>query len=89
VGIGVEVGTVICGTVGEEGKLEYAVLGEPVNLAAKLQTHTKVEAVRALTTGRSLERARAQGYGGERCRALSPSRQVAGIDAPLDLVAIC
>lgn len=89
VGIGVEVGTVICGTVGEEGKLEYAVLGEPVNLAAKLQTHTKVEAVRALTTGRSLERARAQGYGGDRCRALSPARQVAGIDAPLDLVAIC
>jgi adenylate cyclase len=88
VGIGVDVGTVICGTIGEEGKLEYAVLGEPVNHAAKLQAHTKLEGVRALTTQHSLAVARAQGYQAARCRELPERRSVAGVDAPLALVAI-
>jgi len=88
VGIGVDVGTVICGTIGEEGKFEYAVLGDPVNRAAKLQAHTKEAGVRALTTRFALEQARAQGYAHERCRELTGERPVAGIDAPLELVAI-
>ena len=88
IGIGVDVGTVICGTIGEEGKLEYAVLGEPVNRASKLQAHTKVEGVRALTTRQALEAARAQGYVDDRCTALSAGRAVAGVDASLDLVAV-
>jgi len=88
VGIGVDVGTVICGTIGEEGKLEYAVLGEPVNHAAKLQAHTKDAGERALTTRFALDKARAQGYADARCRVLPGRRPVAGIDAPLDLVAI-
>lgn len=87
-GIGVDVGTVVCGTIGEEGKLEYAVLGEPVNHAAKLQAHTKEEGVRALTPRHALDVARAQGYEPARCRVLPPGRRVAGVDAPLDLVAI-
>jgi len=33
VGIGVEVGTVTCGAIGEEGRLEYAVIGDPENPA--------------------------------------------------------
>lgn len=88
IGIGVDVGTVVCGTIGEQGKLEYAVLGEPVNHAAKLQAHTKQEGVRALTTRRALEVARAQGYADARCRALAEARTVAGVDAPLELVAV-
>jgi adenylate cyclase len=88
VGIGVDAGTVICGTVGDEGKLEYAVLGEPVNRAAKLQVHTKESGVRALTTRSALSKARAQGYAGERSSELPGARRVAGLDAPLDLVAI-
>jgi adenylate cyclase len=88
VGIGVDVGTVVCGTIGEQGKLEYAVLGEPVNRAAKLQAHTKQEGLRALTTRYALDVARAQGYADGRCRALPPGRAVAGVEAPLDLVAI-
>jgi class 3 adenylate cyclase len=39
-----------CRTIGEEGRLEYAVIGDPVNRAAKIQNHTKVEGVRALTS---------------------------------------
>lgn len=87
-GIGVDAGTVVCGTIGEEGKLEYAVLGDPVNRAAKLQAHTKEEGVRALTTRYALEKALAQGYVAGRGRALAGGRTVAGVDAPLDLVAI-
>jgi adenylate cyclase len=88
VGIGVEVGTVICGTIGEVGKLEYAVLGEPVNRAAKLQSHTRDEGLRALSTRYALDRARAQGYTGERCRALHAPRRVRGVDTPIELVAV-
>jgi adenylate cyclase len=88
VGIGVDVGTVICGTIGGEGKLEYAVLGEPVNHAAKLQVHTKEEGVRALTTRHALDVARAQGYEAARCRVLPTGRRVAGVDAPLELAVI-
>ena len=87
-GIGVDVGTVICGTIGDEGKLEYAVLGEPVNHAAKLQAHTKETGVRALTTRFALDKACAQGYAGTRCRALPGGQRVTGIDAPMELVAI-
>jgi adenylate cyclase len=88
VGIGVDAGPVVCGTIGEEGKLEYAVLGEPVNRAAKLQAHTKEEGVRALATRAALERARAQGFADGRCRLLAPARRVAGVDVPLELVAL-
>ena len=89
VGIGVDVGTVICGTIGDEGKLEYAVLGEPVNRAAKLQVHTKESGVRALTTRSALDKARAQGYDGARSSEVpGGARSVAGLDAPLNLVAI-
>jgi adenylate cyclase len=87
-GIGVDVGTVVCGTIGEQGKLEYAVLGEPVNRAAKLQAHTRYEGVRALATQQAWTVALAQGYADGRCRRLPAGRAVAGVDAPLDLVAI-
>lgn len=87
-GIGIEVGQVVCGTVGEEGKLEYAVLGDPVNRAAKLQVHTKVVGVHALTTRFALEMARAQGYQGQHYQLLGDDQRVTGVDTPLELAAI-
>ena len=86
VGIGTDVGTVTCGAIGEEGRLEYAVIGDPVNRAAKLQNQTKVEGVRALGTALALQRAREQGYAGE--KPVLPGRQVAGLPAACDLVVI-
>ena len=88
VGIGVAAGTVTCGTIGEEGRLEYAVIGDPVNRAAKLQNHTKVEAVRALCTADMLEVAINQGYDDRRSREVRKGCAVAGVAAPQDLAVI-
>ena len=88
VGIGIAIGTVTCGAIGEEGRLEYAVIGDPVNRAAKLQNHTKAEGVRALTTTDAVRVAESQGFDGARTQEVRPGCSVAGIDGPLDLVVI-
>jgi adenylate cyclase len=88
VGIGIAVGTVTCGAIGDEGRLEYAVIGDPVNRAAKLQNHTKTEKVLALTTPDAVERAVAQGYDPARAHEMRSACGVAGISEPLDLVVI-
>jgi adenylate cyclase len=88
VGIGIALGTVTCGTVGAEGRLEYAVIGDPVNRAAKLQNHTKAERVRALATPLARDRAVAQGYEPARASTVLAGRTVAGIAEPVDLVVI-
>jgi adenylate cyclase len=88
VGIGVEVGAVTCGAIGEEGRLEYAVIGDPVNRAAKLQNHTKAEGVSALTTVAARDRAAAQGYVPRSRQEVRPRREVVGVAAPVDVVVI-
>jgi adenylate cyclase len=62
VGIGVDAGTVTCGVIGEEGRLEYAIIGDPVNRAAKFQNQTKSEGVLGLASVVCMNRARLQGY---------------------------
>ncbi len=86
IGLAVAVGRVMFGTVGDRERLEYTVIGEPVNLAAKLEKHCKVEKVEALATRETLDLAEAQGYaGGRHWRAL-PARRVEGVRQPVDLV---
>ncbi len=41
VGIGVHWGEVFCGAIGDDTRLEYSVLGDSVNIAARLQEQTK------------------------------------------------
>jgi adenylate cyclase len=41
VGIGVHAGQVYCGLVGDETRLEFTVLGDPVNVAARIEQATK------------------------------------------------
>jgi adenylate cyclase len=41
VGIGCHCGEVFCGVVGDEARLEFTVLGEPVNITARIEQSTK------------------------------------------------
>jgi len=61
VGAAVATGRIIFGAVGDETRLEYTVIGEAVNLSAKLEKATKDEGVRALATAETYALARAQG----------------------------
>ena len=88
IGIGIAAGTVTCGAIGDEGRLEYAVIGDPVNRAAKLQNHTKAEKVRALTTTDVLDKAKSQGYRPTHAPEVRKERSVAGIEEPVDVVVI-
>jgi len=87
-GIGMATGSVTYGAIGHERRLEYAVIGAPVNLAAKLQNHTKVEQVSALATAEMLELARSQAYDGLRVAEVRIGRHCAGVAEPIDLVVI-
>ena len=88
VGLGVDTGTVTCGVIGEEGRLEYAVIGNPVNRAAKLQNHTKQVSVQGLTSAQCLQSALAQGYVPLVAHPVLPACTVGGVRQPMDLVAL-
>jgi len=88
VGIGVESGTVTCGVIGDEGRLEYAIIGDPVNRAAKFQNQTKIEGVRGLCSNACLEEALRQGYVPLRPPAIRLQREVAGVAGEVDLCVI-
>ncbi|MDJ0950068.1 MAG: adenylate/guanylate cyclase domain-containing protein [Alphaproteobacteria bacterium] len=88
VGASVATGPVIFGAVGAQSRLEYTVIGEAVNLAAKLEKHTKAEAVRALTTAETWELARQQGLDAARPPEMRPGRPVDGVAGTLDLVVL-
>lgn len=88
VGAAIATGPVMFGAIGDESRLEYTVIGDPVNLAAKLEKHTKVERVRALCPLDCWRLALAQGYAPRSSREPRPSCRVDGVDAPLDLVVL-
>lgn len=77
-----------CGAIGDAARLEYAVIGDPVNRAAKLQNHTKAEGVRALTTAGAFRCAVEQGFPASPSAVPRPQRTVAGVAAPVDLVVL-
>ena len=87
VGAAVAHGQVLFGCVGDASRLEYTVIGEPVNLAAKLEKHTKAEAAAALATAAVLDAAIVQGFRPVLPWSTRRNRRCAGVDEPLDLVA--
>ncbi|HSJ40367.1 MAG TPA: adenylate/guanylate cyclase domain-containing protein, partial [Xanthobacteraceae bacterium] len=86
IGIGVAHGPLVFGIIGVERRLEYTVIGETVNLAAKLEKHNKAEAASACAPASLIALAELQDpsvvcSGFEIRRA----RVVAGTAEPLDL----
>jgi adenylate cyclase len=88
IGAAVTSGQIIFGAVGDATRMEYTVIGDAVNLAAKLEKHTKVEAVRALCTASVYETALQQGYRSETEPKKLDGRNIAGVDKPQDIVVI-
>jgi adenylate cyclase len=86
VSVSVTTGRVVFGAIGDEERLEYTVIGDPVNLAAKLDKHSKVEKCRGLTTVETLTLAEAQGYAPPTERKVRPRRTVEGVAMPVDVV---
>jgi adenylate cyclase len=88
VGLAGAVGDVVFGTVGHATRLEYTVIGEVVNLVAKLEKHTKSERVRALTTRLTYALALEQGNAPAQALEMRPGRKVEGVTDPVDLVVL-
>jgi adenylate cyclase len=82
------IGPVIFGAVGDDTRLEYTVIGEPVNLAAKLDKHNKKSRTRALATQDAFAMALAQGYRPRAPRQTRSACRIDGTDAPVDLVVL-
>lgn len=79
------VGAIVFGAVGDNSRLEYTVIGEPVNLAAKLDKHAKDEKATGVTTREALELAKAQGYTPQAQLELREGRRVDGVKGTVDL----
>ncbi len=81
-------GSILFGAVGDKSRLEYTVIGEPVNLAAKLDKHAKEEKAIALSTLDCYEEALSQGYTPETQMEIRAARDVGGVTGLVDLVVL-
>jgi adenylate cyclase len=85
-GAAVATGRIIFGAVGDESRMEYTVIGNAVNLAAKLEKHTKSEGVRALCTRAAFDIATRQGFQTSVNREQRKARSIEGVDAAVNIV---
>ena len=88
VGVAAASGRVVFGAVGDGERLEFTVIGDAVNLAAKLEKHNKAEKVRALTDAATYELATEQGYRPLAEPELRHGRQVGGVADLVDIVVL-
>jgi adenylate cyclase len=88
VGAAVTTGRIIFGAVGDATRLEYTVIGDAVNLSAKLEKHTKKEGVRSLCTAEVHQKAILQGYQPPNEKTKLTHRKIEGVAEPLDIMVI-
>ncbi len=86
IGVSVATGRILFGAVGDENRLEYTVIGDPVNFAAKLEKNNKAEQAIATTNLASYELAKAQGYRPETDHEVRRDRALEGVAGTHDLV---
>jgi adenylate cyclase len=77
IGVGVNTGTVIAGTVGGGGRLKYTVVGDAVNVAARLQAEARAGEI--LASASTIAAA-----DGVRCEPVGP-RRVKGREEPVEV----
>lgn len=88
IAIAIAVGPVIFGIVGLEDRLEFTVIGDAANTAAKLEKHTKAEGVRGLATAQTLDTALGQGYVSPWTKRRLPGCVVEGQSGSTDLIVL-
>ena len=88
VSVAVTTGPVVVGAVGDESRLEYTVIGDAVNLAAKLDKHNKIERAAVLTTWDTFDRAARQGYEGRDRFRMLDAGPVDGVADRIELAAL-
>ena len=81
-------GDLIFAAVGDESRLEYTVIGDTVNLAAKLEKHTKHEGACAVVTTETYDLALEQGFEPRMDGDRRIGRAVEGVAGHVDLVAL-
>jgi adenylate cyclase len=88
IGLAAASGRVVFGAVGDGERLEFTVIGDAVNFAAKLEKHNKDEKTRALVDSGTYRKAEQQGYAAPAVRERRPSRKVAGVADLVDIVVL-
>ena len=81
-------GPVVFATLGSAERLEYTVIGEAVNLAAKLEKHNKSEGTRALVEAQTYHRAIGSGYAPMAAHEMRDGCRLHGVDHTVDVVVL-
>ena len=69
-------------------KARYTIIGDAVNFGARLEKHSKIERVTAVTDSATFELARSQGYASTERWRYRLGREIAGVDYPVDLAVL-